>query len=371
MANLTIGSYLKDLRLKKGYSLERLSLETKISLSILKKLENNELATLPNVTYIKGYVQNIHKTLLVHFGKNEMDIINNTYIELKLTKPTLENSTQNIVETTNLDKNNNSNENISQGNIYNIESLKSKRIIFSIIIIITFIGVFRFIQRVNQQPELRQAQLKSQPVIKISDGQPTATEHIAVAVNPSQPTPTSIPINISTLQPTMTPTASVATYPQFEFKKITNLAVTIDTQSKDNQDFEIYTEAERKNIVTGKENIFVKKLDGESWISYKKNKESAKSILLKSGENFSLTADKIFLTIGNTAGVKIYYNGQLVSFVDTKGVKSFIFPLADATQHSLPLFVRDAKNKLYFYEDYIPLMNQESNAASEASIIKP
>ena len=63
MMNNSIGAYLKDLRLRKGYSLERVSSETKISITILRKLELNELSTLPNITYVKGYVQNILKDL--------------------------------------------------------------------------------------------------------------------------------------------------------------------------------------------------------------------------------------------------------------------------------------------------------------------
>jgi len=112
-------------------------------------------------------------------------------------------------------------------------------------------------------------------------------------------------------------------------------------------------------VVKGKQNIFITKIEGESWISYKKDQDPPRSTLLKTGQKFLINGDKIFLTIGNTRGVKIFYNGQAVQFNDNKGVKSFIFPLADANQYLLPLFVRDSKDKLYFYQDYIPLMNQE------------
>lgn len=387
MANPNIGSYLKDLRLRKGYSIERLSTETKISLSILKKLENNELTALPNITYVKGYVQNIFKTLHVTFGPQEIELIDNTYISLGLMKQPdpaggLEKS--NILTTQNLPTSSQQSPISNKGSVYNIESLKSKRIIFAIVSIFALLGIFRFIQKIDQQPDLRQTQVKNSPIIKPNIVEATASSNVAVVVNTSQttplPTPSSIDLNDAHLvaatsamtpvpSPTPNPTSTTlnSTYPKYEFKKIINLAVSIDTSSVENTDYSVYTQEDRKKVSPGKENVFITKLEGDSWISYKKNDEPARSVLLKVGQKFFITGDKLFLTIGNTKGLKIFYNNQLVQFVDTRGVKSFIFPLADAGQHSLPFFVRDAKDKLYFYLDYIPLMNQEPSAASEAN----
>ncbi len=372
MTNPTIGSYLKDLRLRKGYSIERISAETKISLSILKKLENNELTAIPNITYVKGYVQNILKTLHVPFGRNEIDLIDKTYIGLGLMKDEtpVQAEKPNPAPTPQTSKPHFSNQpNTTQGNIYNIESLKSKRIVLVIVSIFVLLGVFRFIQKINQQPDLRQTQVKSGPIVKPAVVDATASTTVAVVANTTaQVTPMPTPSVTATPVASPSPTAIVTgIYPQFEFKKITNLAVTVNTTSAENTDVTVYTEEDRKKITPGKENVFVTKLEGESWISYKKNEDAPRSVLLKAGQKFLITGDKLFLTIGNTLGLKIFHNGQLVQFVDTKGVKSFIFPLADANQHSLPLFVRDAKDKLYFYQDYIPLMNQESNAASATS----
>lgn len=365
MTNTTIGSYLKDLRLRKGYSLERVSTETKISLSILRKLEQNDFSTLPNITYIKGFVQNILKTLHVPFTKYEIDLIQRTYVALGLIQevaaieetPPEHQKTQFQSETS-----------ISNGSIYNIASLKSKRIIVSIIVILAIVGIFRFIQRINRQPDLRQAAIKINqdkiPAILPDSVQTilsTAPELINTYVTPAQ-TPTGT-INNTELTPTVTPTitgtADNTLYPKFEFKKITNLAVSINTSSEDNSNFTLYSQEDRNKVTAGKQNIYITKTDGESWISYKKDDDQAKSILLKVGQKFFITGDKVFLTIGNTAGVKVFYNGQVVDFIDNKGVKSFIFPLSATSEHSLPLFVRDAKDKLYFYQDYLPLMNQE------------
>jgi cytoskeletal protein RodZ len=343
MTNPNLGSYLKDLRLRKGYSIERLSTETKISLTILKKLECNDLATLPNITYIKGYVQNILKTLHVNFGKQEIDLIEKTYLDLGLIKkveptpvePAKQNSTVSQVNTS------------AKGNIYNLESLKSKRIIFTVVAIIALIGIFRFVQKINQQPDLRQSQVKVAPNVKPIDSLVQATTTISppviansgnIALTPEVPssqalaiveTTAATPSPTSTIAPTQTPTLIAGNFPKFEFKKITNLAVSIDQNSPENTDTSIYTEEDRKRITTGKENVFVTKLDGESWISYKKNNEAPRSVLLKAGQKFFITGDKIFLNYWKHHLVlKFSTTVRLVQFVDSKGVKSFIFPLS-------------------------------------------
>jgi len=167
MTNQTIGSYLKDLRLRKGYSLERVSAETKISFTILKKLELNEFQSLPNITYIKGYVQNILKTLHAPLTQYEIDLIKSTYTSLGLIKDeTVQNDQQDTFKKEKIQEYTYANE--RKGNIYNIASLKSKRIIFSILSVLALLGLFRFVQKINKQPDLRQSQItKESPIEKI------------------------------------------------------------------------------------------------------------------------------------------------------------------------------------------------------------
>ena len=363
MTNQTIGSYLKDLRLRKGYSLEKVSMETKISLSILKKLELNELSTLPNITYVKGYVQNILKTLHTPFTQYEIDLIQSTYIALGIIKEerarSVSDNTKQPITTSHNDL---IKKDKSPGQIYNLASLKSKRIILSVLSLLIIIGIFKFVQKINKQPDLRQSQVKTHSKNE-EKLKPIESLTTVITNPPALPNVTSTASAPETVV-SPTPTATNVQFPKFEFKKVSNLAISIDVNAEDNSNTILYPENDRKKIVSGKQNIYVAKIEGESWISYKKDQDPPKSTLLKAGQKFFLSGDKVFLTIGNTTNVKVFYNGQLVQFVDNKGVKSFIFPLNDAAEHSLPLFVRDSNDKLYFYQDYIPLMNQESTSGS-------
>ena len=55
--SLLCGAFLKKMRQEKGWSLEKVSDETKILLSILKNLENDEYENLPPPVYLKGMIK--------------------------------------------------------------------------------------------------------------------------------------------------------------------------------------------------------------------------------------------------------------------------------------------------------------------------
>jgi transcriptional regulator with XRE-family HTH domain len=55
--NLLCGAFLKKMRQEKGWTLEKISEETKILLSILKDLENDEYKNLPPPIYLKGMIK--------------------------------------------------------------------------------------------------------------------------------------------------------------------------------------------------------------------------------------------------------------------------------------------------------------------------
>ena len=58
-----LGDFLKQKRLDKNFSLEKLSQKTKISVNILKSLEANDYDHLPSAAYIKGFVCSYAKVL--------------------------------------------------------------------------------------------------------------------------------------------------------------------------------------------------------------------------------------------------------------------------------------------------------------------
>ena len=54
----SLGDYLKQMREKHKYSIKQVSLETKISETIISNLENNKFNSLPKIVYLRGFVKN-------------------------------------------------------------------------------------------------------------------------------------------------------------------------------------------------------------------------------------------------------------------------------------------------------------------------
>lgn len=65
----SIGNALKLVRQQKGYSLEDVSKATKISISVLKSIEENNFSALPNGIFTRGFIKSICKFLEIEDEK--------------------------------------------------------------------------------------------------------------------------------------------------------------------------------------------------------------------------------------------------------------------------------------------------------------
>ena len=62
---------MKELREKAGFSIDEVSVSTRISHSYVEALENGDFEKLPGVVFVKGFVKNLIKT----YGVRDMDVI--------------------------------------------------------------------------------------------------------------------------------------------------------------------------------------------------------------------------------------------------------------------------------------------------------
>ena len=58
-----LGDFLREKRMAKNFTLEKISQKTKINLNILRAIEANDYQNLPSAAYIKGFVTSYSKTL--------------------------------------------------------------------------------------------------------------------------------------------------------------------------------------------------------------------------------------------------------------------------------------------------------------------
>jgi len=403
-----LGIFLKDLRLRKGYSLERLSRETKITLNILKKIEENDLTNLPNIIYIKGFVQNVLKLLNTPYTNEISVLINASFNQKSLIKDKnilLPNEPENL------------NENSSQSNsakvdpnkknlLLTIKSPFNLKFLIGTLLIFIAIAIYQFIDVVNEQISKRYSKAltvsenhsnqNAKDILKIENRlitdqytnssnreiKKTTTSDLNVTpvtteikkIN-NEAFPTNIPSpantviaekpidsltsNISQITPVSEPTnltvesnKTIKNLPYVNFKKIQTLNFnTVENFPEDELNV-LYPKSERSKMISGKQNLYIIGQQADCWISYKVDGNSPRSTLLKKGNSLTLSGNKIFLNVGNTDAVEIFYNGKITQYLSNKGVKSFILPKEDAPNHYLPLFVGDETGKTYFYDDY-------------------
>ena len=102
---------------------------------------------------------------------------------------------------------------------------------------------------------------------------------------------------------------------------------------------EVFPERFRKAMDENKENLYIHALEGDTWLSYQVDGEDIKRFVLKKGKSLFLQAEEVILLfMGNFNAAKIFYNNKLVEADTRTGVKSLIFPEAQAANYEFPLF---------------------------------
>lgn len=89
MENISLGSYLKDLREKRGVKLEEISRETKILKNVLEAIENNDFSLIPEA-YLKGIIKKYCQMLKLK--EEEYQSFINQLQEKWIKKPSTSNS---------------------------------------------------------------------------------------------------------------------------------------------------------------------------------------------------------------------------------------------------------------------------------------
>lgn len=118
-----------------------------------------------------------------------------------------------------------------------------------------------------------------------------------------------------------------------------------NSQNEDNTTPENYKNnlpAHIKNaFIPKQENIYIRAENGDTWVTYKKDDDLTQNFTLRKGRGLLIQGREIRLRIGNINATKLFYNNRILTLDsgNNNGVKSFIFPAANAGKYYLPLFV--------------------------------
>lgn len=380
-----LGDYLKQKRLDKNFTLEKLSQKTKISVNILKCLEANDFSHLPSAAYIKGFVTSYVKVLGLPLdeaiGKMEttyQNILGKPFPALNHTKnmaPSVSVMRPPVASTspsTPAAEDQSPHEVIESGDSI-IQNTKSflPFIIFGAVIIL-FIGGYKLVStliesEVNSHKEKdlgpkiesSSALLKNPP--KVEAPKPVdATATPAATTSPDQPASATPAEEVKKEEPKPV-TDLPRNFPTIEFKQVKSKLFSVKADDPANQDSTILPENIRSSMNPDIQNVYIKAVDGNTWLSYKIDAHSIVSVIINQGNDLFLQGSEIRIFLGNVNVTRIFYNNYLIDAPTKSGVKSLIFPESSNSKFSLPLFPKAKDDIIYTGEDYVKRMQMEED----------
>lgn len=373
-----LGEYLKQKRIDKNYTLEKLSQKTKISINILKALEANDFEHLPSAAYIKGFVTSYVKVLGIPLDEaiNKMEytylnILGKTFPALNHTKLMSSSSTT----TTHAQKNAQDEFTPTPHDV--IESgdsiLQSTKSILPVIIfsgvILLFVGGYKLISNVVESEVTTHKTKDLGPKIESSSAllkQPVKVEEpkkieVPVATTAQTTTTPETPAVAPEVKPEE-PKADVEfqrNFPTVEFKKVRGKLFTVKTDAPENSDETILPERIKDSMNSDLQNIYIRAVTGNTWLSYKIDNNPIVSVIINKDSDLLLQGTEIRIFLGNVNVTKIFYNNYLIDTPSKTGVKSLIFPEESNSKYVLPLFPKAKDDILYTSEDYMKRMKVE------------
>lgn len=368
-----LGEFLKQKRLEKNFTLEKLSQKTKVSVNILKALEANDYDHLPSAAYIKGFVQSYVKVL----GLPQEEAINKmeyTYLNV-LGKPfPALNHTKLMTTPTSVmpaatqrgpkEEAPTPHEVIESGDSI-MDSTKSilPIIIFGAVILL-FVGGYKLISSVVESEVTDHKEKDLGPKIESSSAllkqpekapEPPKAEVPATTEAPATATP---PVEVKKEEVKVEPDFP-RNFPTVEFKKVRGKLFSVKTDAPENENTAILPEQIKDSMNSDMQNIYVRAVDGNTWLSYKIDNNPIESVIINQGNDLFLQGNEIRIFLGNVNVTKIFYNNYLIETPTKTGVKSLIFPEESNAKFQLPLFPKAKDDILYTDEDYIKRMKME------------
>jgi cytoskeletal protein RodZ len=369
-----LGDYLKHKRVDKNFTLEKLSQKTKISVNILKALEANDFKTLPSAAYIKGFVTSYVKVLGIPFDEaiNKMEY---TYLNILGRPFPALNHIKNMAQvpsgmgvksgTDNKEEVHSPHDVIESGDSI-IQSTKSilPILIFGAIILL-FVGGYKMISSVVESEVNGEKTKDLGPKIESSSALVKQAEpkkpDPAVAISDAA-TGTQTPAPVEVKPEEMKPVVEFQrNFPAVEFKKVRGKLFSVKSDSPENNDEAILPKQIKDSMNSDLQNIYLRAVDGNTWLSYKIDTNPIESVIISKGNDLFLQGSEIRIFVGNVNVTKIFYNNYMIETPTKSGVKSLIFPEESNVKYLLPLFPKAKDDILYTAEDYQKRMKLEED----------
>lgn len=371
---MKIGDLLKEAREAKSLSIDAISRHTKINCTNLEALENNDKDSLPNIAYVKGFVKSYSRIVDVdtnHALQLLDELYNAQTVKPQVEEPTVELVTEPEVKTTKP-----ASESIDS-------SLKVK--VFGVVAACA-IAAFIFVSR-SEKVEDKKAEkivVKPQvltaetPLTKIEEPKAVELKEEAKVENKQELKEEPKVIEAKKVEK-QEPKPEV----KVEEKKVEKVAEKKTEETKKieekkevkkdkeiefyNFPFPLYTiksltadeKAElipssyQNSIIEGKQNIFIRATEGDTWLTYKSDNDPIKKFVLKKGRYILIRGEEVKIFLGNVHIAKVFLNNELLNIKSRSGVKSLVFPQELAKDQKLPLFIFQKSGKVITSKEYL------------------
>jgi cytoskeletal protein RodZ len=350
---VNIGTYLKNKRIGKNIELQEISKGTRISVNILRKIEENDLSSLPGSTYVRGFVINYLK----HIGEpteEAIEILQNIR-STKLDK----------TEKIHISKLDDKKDPLLLNKLFN-GVFNRKNFVLLCVIVLGY-SIFKGIRSLYDYQKTNEAvteiQTQQQPALvpkkeeeNLLDDSQQSEQVVLESVTDT--TIISAGVTASTQEDQeQAPEEKVESeeqerYPKVEFKKLSKPFFNVAQEITP----DLPLEAQKSDSTF---NLYIKASNGPSWIRFKRDDENVKSFTLKENKDISIQGSNLYLYFGNVNNVEVYINQKKVTSDSKSGFKTMIFPREDFSNHYFPLFIDDSEQVAHFYKDYLELSNDK------------
>lgn len=127
--------------------------------------------------------------------------------------------------------------------------------------------------------------------------------------------------------------------PQIEFKKITEPTYSVKEEGTKEALKQFVPPNMQSAVIRDKQNIFITAVDGDTWITYKKDQDAIKRFTLTKDRSILIRGDEVRVFLGNANVTRVFLNNKLLDVTSKNGVKSLVFPQEKAVNYSVPLFI--------------------------------
>lgn len=367
---ILLGEFLKQKRVEKNFTLEKLAQRTKISINILRSIEANDFQNLPSPAYVKGFVNTYGKT----FGIPPEECISKlefTYFKVVGKPfPALDHTKQMVTTTTKPFSEDKKEETTTPEEVISnatsvIQSSKSfLPVVIFVSVILVFAGGYKLLSSIVKDevsaPKTKNLGPKIEPSSAlVHNAENPATEAPAKGV---QPEPKAAETTTPQTPPVEEKKPEVEirrNYPTLEFRPVRGKLFTVLADAPENNDETLLPKPIKDSMDSNLQNVYIKAVTGNTWLSYKIDNNPIESVIIRQGSDLFLQGEEIRIFLGNSNVTKIFYNNYHISAPTKSGVKSLIFPEESNSKFKLPLFPKATDDILHTAEDYQKRMKLE------------